>query len=56
MINEFKLDNGITNFTRMMFEATGWYKINVLWTHTAYFGSGQGCSFLNNACVSLINY
>ncbi len=44
-------NNGLTNFTRLLLEATGWYKINPSYSHNNNWAKNSGCNFIFNNCV-----
>lgn len=39
---------GMTNLTKLLLEASGWYKINVTYVRPLYWGLNMGCNFFNN--------
>ena len=51
MIAEVKYNVGITNFTRILLESSGWYRINHQLAHNNKWGYKSGCAFINQPCI-----
>jgi len=42
----------ISNFSLAVLEGSGWYLPNYTYAEPFYFGQGQGCNFINQACTT----
>ena len=52
MISTVYDDIAISDITLALFVDSGWYEVNYYTGGLFKFGKGQGCSFLNNVCVT----
>ena len=52
MISTNYLESVISEITLALFEDSGWYQVNYYTGGLFRFGKGQGCSFIQNKCVT----
>jgi len=51
VINSYR----VSSFSFMVLEASGWYIPDYSFAEPFYFGQGEGCGFINQACSTAIN-